>query len=123
MKITTKQHIVEDMIKKAEGRATVRRITYSDIEHALKKVEEHITQFSTKSDAYGTKVYVDVNSQKFPSAYKYTPESTHFEAELKRSGWKITKVYRDECGTCLYRLKLTEETKTNMAEFVSTVRC
>lgn len=110
------------MIEQAEGRSTARKITYKDIVRALEEVEEHITRFSTKTDAIGTVVHVDWNAQKFPNAYKYTPESTHFDAELKSGGWKITKIYRSICGTCLYKLDLTENTKAHMADFVSKVR-
>ena len=122
MKIATKQHIVESMIKEAEGRSTVRKITYADIVYALTKIENHILRFSKKSDAVGTKAYVDINTQAFPRAYKYMPESTHFEAELKSGGWKIVRVYRYECGRELFRLELSEKTKENMVSFVSTVR-
>lgn len=120
-KIATSKSAVEQMIETAEGRARERKITFDGITDILGEIEAYILQFSTKTDAYGTNVTVDINSQRFPRAYKYTPESTHFKAEFKKNGWKITDVYRAKCGTHLYELELTDATKAHMIDFVSTV--
>lgn len=120
-RITTAESTVLEMIKAAEGRAKVRRITYHDMLSMLEKVEEYVKRFSTRADMIGTKVHVNIHASRFPRAYKYIPESTHFEAEFKNNGWKITKVSREECGTHLFDLGLTEATKEHMADFVSSV--
>lgn len=122
MKITNLKKL-EALIKEAEGRATARTITVDDVVDALAEAEEHLDRLSTKKDMIGTTVRVDVNAQRFPRAYNYTPESTHFEAEVTKSGWRVTKVYRAECTTKWMRLTLSETLIANMVDHVSTVRC
>lgn len=120
-RITTAESTVARMIEEAEGRAKVRRITYNEMLSILDKVETHVRRFSTRADMVGTKVFVDINAQRFSKAYKYTPDSTHFNAVFTPNGWKITKVSRGTCGTHLFDLELTEATKKHMADYVSSV--
>lgn len=77
-------------IKAAEGRATARTISAAGIRHVLEMIRV------PKSKLHGTRVYYD-GAEKFSSAYKYTPESTHFEAENVNGKWYVTAVYRDRC--------------------------
>ena len=57
----------------------------------------------------GITAKVNYYAQKFPRAYKYTPESTWFTATYKRGQWEITGIYRDVCTTSKGSLTLTEE--------------
>lgn len=64
----------------------------------------------------GVKVKIDPNAQTFPSAYKYTPESTQFNAEFDGKEWKITRIYRDTCGRHKVRVEHTEASKAAIVE-------
>ena len=84
---------IEEAIAQAESRAKVRKISVNLISDVLEQVEKNV---SSKKALIGTKVHY-TGAEKFPNAYKYTPESTHFYAEYTASGWKILDIYRDTC--------------------------
>lgn len=86
---------IESMIKEIEGRSTERRLNVDDINYALKEVENrfHVKKKYMK----GVKVEVDIHAQHFPRGYKWTPMSTHFEAEHTGTYWKIIAIYRSRC--------------------------
>ena len=93
MKIAiTRREKIEEAVKKAEGRASVRTVTYDMICRVLDEVSEDIP----KTKLHGTKVHYD-GAKNFPKAYKYTPESTHWIAENFRGKWYLIDVYRDTC--------------------------
>lgn len=77
-------------IKEAEGRATARTITAENIVYTLDRIRV------PKSRLDGTVVRYD-GGEKFPHAYKWIPESTHWEAENRRGVWYVTNIWR---GTC-----------------------
>jgi len=87
---------LENAIKEAEGRATLRTIQAKTILIVLNDIDYRFA-FASKKSREGLKINVDYNAQDFPNAYKYTPESTHFTAEYKNGSWRITGVYRDRC--------------------------
>lgn len=122
MKITNLKKL-DQIIKEAEGRATARTITVDDIVNALEEAEEYLLRLSTKKDSVGTIVFVDVNAQRFPRAYHYTPESTQFTAEVTKSGWKVTKVSRWTCGTVRMDFLFSEDAKKNMVNHVKQIHC
>lgn len=111
-----------EAIKAAEGRAKERRISVDDVIDALAEVDERLNIISTRTDAIGTTVHVDVNAQRFPKAYKYVPESTHFFAELKRDGWRIVSISRGKTNGPSGRItiELTAATKARIVERAST---
>ncbi len=80
-------------LEEAEGRATARTLTAAKICEILRGIEERCP---TKKALEGTVVRYD-GGEHFPSAYKYTPESTHFTAEYKRGSWRITDIHRGVC--------------------------
>lgn len=112
---------LDAMIKEAEGRATARRLTPAAIVEALETVQERLFTVSTKKDAVGTEVSVDVNHQHFPNAYKYTPESTHFIAIYTARGWKVMRIWRDRCWpeSTLACINFTDATRAAMVERLS----
>ena len=81
---------LEEAIKKAEGRATARTLSIYTIMSNLNQIKV------PKSRLDGTRVEYD-GGQKFPNAYKYTPESTHFTAENVKGRWYVTNIWRDTC--------------------------
>lgn len=106
-----------ELIHEAEGRSYERTITAPDIIKMLNRIESHILEFSTKKDAYGTTVSVDIHAQNFARAYRFTPMSTHFDAVWESNGWKITNIYRSQTRRAGHAVHIcfTEETKKNMA--------
>lgn len=80
-------------IEAAEGRAKMRRVSAEFIRDVLERVEREVP---TKKALVGTKVHY-TGAERFPRAYKYTAESTHFDAEYTASGWKVTDIYRAVC--------------------------
>lgn len=77
-------------IREAEGRATARTVTVADIINTLDRIKV------PKSKLSGTKVHWS-GGQKFPSAYKFRPDSTHWTAENVSGKWYVTNIWRDTC--------------------------
>lgn len=98
-----------DAIIAAEGRSRERTITAFDICSILQKYTRKLD--ITKKAMEGTKITVNINAQSFPKAYKYTPMSTKFKAEFRGGSWRITDIYRDECGEVRVNSQLSEEAK------------
>ena len=94
-------------IEAAEGRAYERTLTAREIIDSLTRLERRLN--IPRKYMVGIKVKIDVNAQKFPSAYKYTPMSTVFFAEYRKSGWFLTSVQRRSCGSKEYQITLTPE--------------
>lgn len=122
IKITNADKLAS-MIEAAEGRATARTITPKDITEALEQITERVLLLSTRKDATGTTIEADPNAQQFPNAYKYIPESTHFTAELKAAGWKVTRVFRSRCwSTTAAVITFTPASVANMATHAATIK-
>ena len=100
-----------EAIEAAEGRATARTITAWEVVVALREVEERLSISKKAMD--GVEVSIDINAQDFPRAYKWPPESTHFDAMYKGGYWRVTNVYRYKTQTPRFRhiVRLTEEAK------------
>lgn len=103
-------------IKEAEGRASVRTVTFTEVMKSVKHIE--MTLGIPKTKMVGIIADVDYHAQNFPNAYKYTPESTHFCMERKNSGWVLIHVSRETTRrmTQGYRLTLTETAKAAIIE-------
>lgn len=92
-------------ISAAEGRATARTISASDVLDTVEEIEK--TLDVPKKALIGVSFDADLNAQHFPSAYKYTPESTHFTAMRFPSGWFLTSVERWICRAPSNRILIT----------------
>lgn len=112
---------LSDAIKAAEGRAKERTADAVGILSAIGEIEKRLN--ITKKSLDGVKITVDINAQDFPRAYKYTPNSTIFEAVFRGGKWRITDIYRSRThaagrGTVV---QLTEAAKAaiiaNFAQF------
>lgn len=95
-------------IKEAEGKATARTVSAKNIMRVIDKVSDGIP----KAKLHGTKIHYD-GAEHFPNAYKYRPESTHWEAENVKGKWYITDIYR---ATCPNREKNTHVEYSNEAK-------
>lgn len=120
--ILDKKHegMIAEAINEAEGRATVRTITYWSIVFEMKRLEE-ILNVSKKS-LEGVVVDVDENASKFPNAYNYTPESTHYTAVMKGGKWRIYNICRSRCTTLKFHTHLTDEAKLAIIEKMTWIR-
>ena len=97
------------VIAEAEGnRVSVRKIDVKDIIDDLIEINEYFG--ITKKSMKGTTVLVDHNAQTFPTAYKGTPESTHFRAEFT-TNWFVTSIRRERCIPKKFHIKLSETAK------------
>lgn len=106
---------INEMIKKAEGRATERTITFDNIVSMIEKIESRLGISKTAME--GIVAYVDYNSQNFPNSYRWTANSTHFRIIRKKSGWDVTDIWRGTCrGLKRIRLDLTETAKAAIIE-------
>ena len=100
---------IDEVIKSVEGRASARTLKACEIVDAIKRLENELG--IAKKDMIGIRAIVDVNAQTFPNAYKFTPMSTVFAVERRKSGWFVTDIYRAECRKQRYYVTLTEEAK------------
>lgn len=108
---------LREIIARAEGRATVRRLDVDDIMDAL----NHVPACIKKKHLPGCEIHCDPNAQSFPNAYHYRPESTHFSAVRRPSGWYLTRVCRDTCGTSRGHLVLTDDAKADIIAAAETL--
>lgn len=115
----TAQAKIEKALEEVQGRCSVRTISFQDMIDALDKVEAQIGIPKCRLD--GTKVSIDIHGDKFPSAYKYTPESTCFSARNDKGRWYITKISRERCATYNTRVvcRLSDGAKAAVLERVS----
>ena len=89
----TNKEKIESAIKEAEGRAKERLICFADIESAIKEIEKKF-HCVTKKSMEGLSIIVDPYAQKYPKAYKYTPESTQFLLTFEKGSWRLRWVAR-----------------------------
>lgn len=107
---------INEIIKAAEGRSVVRTIDYDTIVRDIKLIESLLC--IPKKSMIGITAHVDHNAQKFPRAYKYTAESTHYYLTRADSGWLLYLVERDDClpPNEAVQLMLTEEAKAALVK-------
>lgn len=79
-------------IKEAEGRATVRCVTYASVLVAIERIEAKLDLPKTLME--GVSFHVDTWAQDFPNAYEYTPMSTQFNLTLSKGKWRISDIGR-----------------------------
>lgn len=103
---------LEEVFNKAQNKCSARTITLEEAVTALNEYTD-LLQISKKSLIGSEIIDCDLNAQNFPSAYKFCPESTHFSAIFKSTGWKITNVWRTRtnCPSKKMICKLSETAK------------
>ncbi len=110
---------LNDAIKEAEGKATARRLIVPEILRRVEDLQAKLDTLMKKKDQIGISASIDVNAQTFPSAYKYTPESTCFSVEKTSSGWFMNGIRRATCTNREVSLGLTDEQKSAIADYVT----
>lgn len=117
MEILLTSNKLESILEESQKRAKTRTITLLDIKEAIEEIENNLN--CTKRSLNGSKIYVDVNAQQFPSAYKYTPISTLFTAIYKNNKWYITDISRGTCTNKKYKIILSDEAKENILQNIA----
>ena len=107
---------INEMIKKAEGRAKERTITYYTILEAIRQIEARLNISKTAME--GITADIDWHAQNFPRAYKWTANSTQVFLKRKKSGWDLVSVERDRTrrASQTIRLNLTETAREAILE-------
>lgn len=102
-----------------QKRCSARTITAREIFDELVSIENKLG--IAKCHMNGIRVTVDLNARSFPNAYKYIPESTHFNAELRSGKWRITDIRRAQTlrPTVGHNIELTEEAKEAIIKSLS----
>ena len=77
-------------LDKVQKKCTARTVTAQEIVDTLNSIAV------PKCHLHGTKVRWN-GAEKFPHAYNYTPESTHWWAENINGKWYIVDIFRDTC--------------------------
>lgn len=84
-----------DAISAVQGKATARIISrYEELEEICTDIERKLS--ISKKAMHGIRAQYHFG-QRFPSAYKYTPESTQVVVEYRNGHWVLIDVYRWIC--------------------------
>lgn len=110
------EKVLSPVLLEVQGKAHVRTISALDIVSALADVESRLR--ITKKALNGVSVVIDLNAQDFPSAYKWTPDSTIFWAMFKLGRWFITDIKRDTTRRASQRV-VVFHTEASKAALVS----
>lgn len=100
---------LNNWIQEAQGRATVRLLDSADVFNWLHRIESRLN--ITKKAMQGVYIHCDPNAQDFPRAYKYTPESTQFDAYYKNGTWRIVRIGRGICEKKRLQVELSASAK------------
>ena len=98
MKINVKneKQITEELNK---VNAKVRNASYQSVVAIVWQIEKKLEEKGLPKKYWtGLSFWGDINAQKFPNAYKWSPDSTQFRIERFASGWFITRVGRMHCS-------------------------
>lgn len=118
MKINIDSEKLIQAINEAQGKAKARTVKAEEIRYILQEISEGIP----KAKLHGTVVNYD-GAERFPNAYKYTPESTHWRAENIKGKWYITNIFRSKCPNRIKNtyIEYSEEAKQRIIENASYV--
>ena len=109
-------------ILSAEGRATVRCITYESVVNECAKIEARLG--IGKAAMNGVVYDVDYHAQHFARAYKYTPMSTQFTLTYKNGTWRVSDIRRANTRTSANREFVAKELPQAAVDAIlDNVRC
>ena len=95
-------------LEDVQNRCSARTVDAADVAKICERVEERLGISKRAMD--GITVVADCHAQQFPSAYRYTPESTHVYLMYRRGAWYMTDARRESCWspTVGVRVNLTD---------------
>ena len=116
-----------ERIKKAldevQKRCTARLINPEQVFEAVDVIEEHRLKFGIlKKNMEGVSVRVNLYQERYPKAYKYSPEGTAFEIEFIKGKYRLSYVCRDYCDGSSekrFEFELTDEAKKDVLKHAS----
>ena len=77
------------LINEAQKRCSARTLNWYTFCDAIGKVQT-ACPIKAKTHCKGLRFHIDPNGQKFPTSYKYTPESTRIVGEFTQNGIKVS---------------------------------
>lgn len=103
-------------ISEVQKRTSEREIDVNDLFRAISEVENKLG--IPKCCMIDIKVYVDMNAQEFPNAYRHTPYSTQFTMRKTAKGWNLIDIKRGVCKrpSNRYVLVMGDEAKNAIIE-------
>lgn len=103
----------------AQGKAKVRTIDAGDIILECERVGNRLD--IPKSHMDGISFSADINAQNFPSAYKYIPASTIFNAQYHGGKWYLVGVSRETTRRAGHgvQVKLTDVARESVLDRIS----
>jgi len=87
---------IESILNDVQKRTRERNISIGNIMNAIKNVEEFYK--IPKKYMTGLVISCDCWADTYPNAYRYTPYSTQFSIEYRKSGWFVYDIRRDITG-------------------------
>ena len=110
-------------LDEGQKRCTARLINPEQVFEAVKLIEEHRLKFGIlKKNMEGVSVRVNLYQERYPKAYKYTPEGTVFEIEFIKGKYRLGYVCRDYCDGSSekrFEFELTDEAKKDVLKYAS----
>ena len=79
-------------LDRVQSHVRVRTVSAEDVSKTLDGITARFRIPKTAME--GVRVTVDLNAQRFPSAYRGYPESTFFSAVYSKRAWRVTEVWR-----------------------------
>lgn len=101
-------------LTEVQEKCKVRTIDVDDIFQACSRIEDQLSISKVAMD--GVKATVNMCKEKFPKAYKYVPEATHFSIEFKSGKWYLTDVTRGNATQSRYLVDLTDRAKAAIVD-------
>lgn len=83
---------IQAILDEVQEKSKARTITFDEMKDAALRVTRHLDIPTRRMK--GVKALIDINAQRFPSSYKFTPYSTQFEIEHGGSEWRIIRIER-----------------------------
>lgn len=108
-------------LDEVQKRAKVRCVSVDGIMSRLERAEKDLGNIA-KCRLKGCAVEY-TGAEKFPNAYKYIPESTHYYAQHDGHGWVLERVWRDTCPNSYQKafIILTDDAKKATLEKLCTM--
>lgn len=97
MKINVKnEKQINEVLNKVN--AKVRNANHQSVVAIVWQIEKKLAEKGLPKKLWeGLSFFGDINAQKFPNAYKWTPESTQFKLQRFASGWFMVDAQRMCC--------------------------
>lgn len=94
----TNEQKITAILNNVQKNCTARTVTIEQVFKATERMEEYREKHGiAKKNMEGVTVEVNLHKERYPKAYKYTPEGTVFEMLYKNGKWRLLYCYRGNC--------------------------